>query len=148
MENNHKFNPSHVGLETERYSDPSTIIIFGASGNLTKRKLMPALFNLFTKGFIPEGSKIIGIARSYTDHSNFREEMKKAVQEQNPDYGKSNLDWDEFSKLLHYISADFGNESSYLKLEKEIKDLESCLTEKSPHKQRERSDLVYFLWQK
>jgi glucose-6-phosphate 1-dehydrogenase len=125
MEINHKFNPSHAGLETERFSDPSIIIIFGASGNLTKRKLMPALFSLFTKGFIPEGSKIIGLARSYTDHTNFREEMRKAVQEQNPDAGKSNLDWDEFSKILHYISTDFGNESAYGKLEKEIKELES-----------------------
>jgi glucose-6-phosphate 1-dehydrogenase len=124
-ETNYKFNPAHEGLETERFCDPSIIIIFGASGNLTRRKLMPAMFNLYTKGFIPAGSKIVGLSRSYKDHFHFRGEMKKAIQEFGSEEQKSNLDWEEFSKLLYYISADFGNEHSYENLKKEIEELES-----------------------
>ncbi len=125
IEINHNFNPAHTGLETERLCDPSILVIFGASGNLTKRKLMPALFNLYTKGYIPEGSKIVGLSRSYTDHFNFRNEMKKAIQEFGADDQKGNLDWEEFSKLLHYISADFGDDNSYENLNNEILKLES-----------------------
>jgi glucose-6-phosphate 1-dehydrogenase len=125
MEENHDFNPAHAGLETERFCDPSILIIFGASGNLTRSKLMPALFNLYTRGYIPEGSKIVGLSRSYKDHYHFRGEMKKAVQEFGSEDQKSNLDWDEFSKLLYYISADFGDEKSYQKLKDEIVKLEA-----------------------
>lgn len=125
IEINHNYNPSHQGLETERYSDPSIIVIFGASGNLARRKLMPALFKLYTNGFIPEGSKIIGLSRAYKDHHNFRDEMKKAISEFGSEDQKGNLDWDEFSKMLYYISADFENDTSYGNLKDEIIELES-----------------------
>ena len=124
-EENQYFNPSHEGLETEKFCDPSILIIFGASGNLTRAKLMPALFNLYKKGHIPEGSKIVGLSRSYKDHYHFRDEMKKAIKEFGSDEQKKSLDWDEFSKLLYYISADFGDEKSYEKLKDEIIKLES-----------------------
>lgn len=125
IEENNNYNPTHKGLETERFSDPSIIVIFGASGNLTRSKLMPALFKLYTNGYIPEGSKIAGLSRTYKDHYHFRDEMKKAIQQYGSEDQKSGLDWDEFSKLLHYIKADFSKEESFEKLKVEITELES-----------------------
>ena len=68
----HLFDPSHSGLEKEKYCDPCIFVIFGASGDLTKRKLMPALFELYRNGNMAEGSKIIGFSRSFKDHFHFR----------------------------------------------------------------------------
>ena len=124
IEDNQYFNPAHEGLETEKLCDPSILVIFGASGNLTRAKLMPALFNLYTKGYLPEGSKIVGLSRSFRDHYHFRDEMKKAIKAFGSEDQKSRLDWDEFSKLLYYIKADFNNEKSFEKLKNEIIKLE------------------------
>ena len=121
----HLFDPSHSGLEKEKYCDPCIFVIFGASGDLTKRKLMPALFELYRNGNMAEGSKIIGFSRSFKDHFHFRQEMKKAINEYGTKEQKDDVDWKEFSDTLHYISADFNDPGSYEKLKKEIAELES-----------------------
>jgi len=109
----------YEGLETERTSEPSLIIIFGASGNLTKRKLMPALFNLFSNGFIPEGSKIAGVSRSFSDDNNFRDSMKEAIKAAGINTGKN-----DFYELLYHINSEFQDKNSYNNLKKEIERLE------------------------
>lgn len=125
MENVHIFDPDHAGLEKERYCDPCIIVIFGASGDLTKRKLMPALFNLFKNGFMAEGSKIMGLSRSFTDHYDFRNAMHTAINEFGSVDQKNDPDWEDFSGFLHYLKADFNNPESYNSLSKEIELLES-----------------------
>jgi len=54
----------------------TTIVIFGASGDLSKRKLIPALFNLFRKGRLPEKFNILGFSSSDLDHQAFRERIQ------------------------------------------------------------------------
>lgn len=125
MENIHLFDPSHTGLEKEKYCDPCIIVIFGASGDLTKRKLMPALFNLQKNGQMDEGSKIIGFSRSFTDHFAFRTEMKKAIKQFGTEDQQDETDWKDFAEILHYISADFNNLDAFEKLKKEIQSLEA-----------------------
>jgi glucose-6-phosphate 1-dehydrogenase len=124
-ENTRLFDPTHAGLEQEKYCDPCIIVIFGASGDLTKRKLMPALFELYRNGNMAEGSKIIGFSRSFTDHFHFRQEMKKAIDEFGTEEQKNDIDWKDFSNSLHYIRADFNDSNSFLLLKKEIEKLES-----------------------
>ncbi|HEY3250286.1 MAG TPA: glucose-6-phosphate dehydrogenase [Ignavibacteria bacterium] len=121
MEITHKFNPEHKGLETERKCDASTIIIFGASGNLTRKKLMPALYKLYVQGFIGNDTKIIGVSRTYNDDNEFREAMKKAIKETETDC----KGWDQFSEILDHIKADTNNDESYEDLKKEIINLET-----------------------
>ena len=125
MENIHLFDPTHIGLEKERYCDPCIIVIFGASGDLTKRKLMPALFNLHRNGLMDEGSKIIGFSRSFTDHFVFRSAMKKAINDFGEDDQQNETDWKDFSEILHYINADFNDPRAFEKLKTEIETLES-----------------------
>lgn len=115
MEYNHKFNPAHEGLETERTCDPSTIIIFGASGNLTKKKLMPALYNLYLKGMLSKESKIIGIARSFKDNNHFRDMMKSSIAES----GHSGIG-QGFTDMLYYINAELNSPQSYENLKIEL----------------------------
>jgi len=80
---------------------PCTIVIFGASGDLTARKLIPALFNLFCNGGLPERLAIVGAARSPLDDLEFREKMKIAVQP------SSDRQWDDFAAHLHYRRINY-----------------------------------------
>ena len=59
----------------------TSILIFGASGDLTQRKLIPALYNQFTKGKLPEAFNIVGISRTEFSHDAFRADMQKSVKE-------------------------------------------------------------------
>src|SRR5438874_10905800 len=71
-------NPLREGLEQERVPDASCLVIFGASGELTQRKLIPALYSLAHDGLLPAGPTIIGYARpDYTDDA-FRMAMREA----------------------------------------------------------------------
>ena len=78
------------------------IVIFGASGDLTKRKLMPALYHLWERGMTPKNFAILGVARSKYEDEAFRQKMFDFKPEQYPDAAK----WAEFSKLIHYEAAD------------------------------------------
>lgn len=84
----------------------TTILIFGASGDLTKRKLVPALFNQYKKGKLDSDFNIVGISRSQFSHDDFREKMKNGVEQFSKDYDEST--WESFSPKLRYIPADAG----------------------------------------
>lgn len=90
-------------------SRPTTILIFGASGDLTRRKLLPALYNLYKKGRLPKDFIIIGNSRSDYTHEAFRERMQQGVQEFS---GKSYDEalWMEFAPKIFYVAADAGQE--------------------------------------
>jgi glucose-6-phosphate 1-dehydrogenase len=98
-------------------SPPSTsIVIFGASGDLTWRKLVPALYNNFKKGRLAGCDRIIGFARRpYTDDT-FRAHLKEGVTEFSP--GSFDPDvWKEFSARLHYFQGDLDVSADFQKLE-------------------------------
>ena len=109
-------NPLREGLRFERLPDPCIMVIFGASGDLTHRKLIPALYNLAYDGLLPPGFSVVGYARRpYTDEE-FRQEMRAAVerfsrrQPIDPDV------WETFAQGLFYFAADFHVASAYPKL--------------------------------
>jgi glucose-6-phosphate 1-dehydrogenase len=84
---------------------PLSIVICGASGDLTARKLVPSLYRLDRKKRLPPEAKIIGVARSPFSDDAFREKMAKALQE----YSKGDWDakaWEAFAPRLHYVAAD------------------------------------------
>ena len=73
-------NPLLEGLHLRRTPDPCALVIFGASGDLTRRKLFPALYSLALRQMLPERFGIVGVARSQETDDEFRERMKEAVQ--------------------------------------------------------------------
>ncbi len=83
------------------------MVIFGASGDLTHRKLMPALFKLERDGLLHDGFKIVGFARSQKDDESFRREMRETVRE--PPGGNDLKDeiWRRFSSRLHYLTGRY-----------------------------------------
>ena len=64
---------------TEPTAQPITLVIFGASGDLTRRKLVPALYQLFKQKLLPPTLKIVGVARRPLSDQAFRRKMKEAV---------------------------------------------------------------------
>ena len=96
-------------------SATNTIVIFGASGDLTSRKLIPALFNLYRRKRLPEPFQIVGFARRPYTHDEFRQSMQAAVQEAG-DFDQAT--WDEFSKLLWYSPGDLTKPEDYDALHK------------------------------
>ena len=89
-------------------ASPLTVVIFGASGDLTGRKLIPALFNLFIKKRLPAEARILGVARSEFTDDSFREQIEPKVKDAFKSSGEawSEEEWAEFAKRLHYVSAD------------------------------------------
>jgi glucose-6-phosphate 1-dehydrogenase len=86
---------------------PTTIVIFGASGDLTRRKLVPALYNLFIKGRMPKRFNIVGVSRSQYSHDAIRERFQTGVREFSADsYDETR--WYEFAPHLYYHASDAG----------------------------------------
>jgi glucose-6-phosphate 1-dehydrogenase len=103
-------NPLLEGLHVRRTPDPCLLVIFGASGDLTKRKLFPALYSLAFRHLLPERFAVIGIARSQESDDEFRERMKEAVQEFARDEFRDDV-WETLTDGMRYFSADFSDEA-------------------------------------
>lgn len=106
--------------EIERWPAPCTIIIFGASGDLTHRKLIPALYNLFCSKRLPDHFCIVGASRTEMDDGAFRSKMHQKMQ----DAGIDLKAWDEFEKCLYYQAVTYDNPSSYKALSSRLADLD------------------------
>jgi glucose-6-phosphate 1-dehydrogenase len=74
-------NPLRIGLMQERTPEPLILVIFGASGDLTARKLIPAVYNLKQQRRLPPELTIVGVARRDWSHDYFREQMRKGLEE-------------------------------------------------------------------
>jgi glucose-6-phosphate 1-dehydrogenase len=90
------------GLAMARRPEPCTMVIFGASGDLTKRKLFPALYSLAYRQMLPEKFSVLGVARTEGTDNEFRERMKAAVQEFGRDDFREDV-WDELADGMHYV---------------------------------------------
>ncbi|MFO0902983.1 MAG: glucose-6-phosphate dehydrogenase [Pirellulales bacterium] len=102
---------------------PHTIVIFGASGDLTSRKLVPALFQLYQKGRLPKDTRIVGVARTVFTSDAWREELAGTTARES---GKSfQADkWQEFAPLLHYLPGDAENPADYAALAQLLEKIE------------------------
>ncbi len=90
----------------------ATLVIFGATGDLTRRKLMPALYNLFVDGLIDPSTAIIGFARRPLSDKDFRDQMRQAVEKHSRRVVESES-WTRFAGGLRYTQGDFSNAEAY-----------------------------------
>ncbi|UCG22015.1 MAG: glucose-6-phosphate dehydrogenase, partial [Deltaproteobacteria bacterium] len=101
--------------------DPCTIVIFGASGDLTARKLVPALYNLFLNEGLPSPFAIVGTSRTELTHDEFREKLKTSYgATENSDLSR----WDEFAGNLYYKPVVYDSLDSYKELAKFLRELD------------------------
>ncbi len=100
------------------------LIIFGASGDLTRRKLIPALFELFREKLLPERYAILGVSRTALTSETFRNSMKSALKEQTGAGKTSKKQIDEFAGLLNYISIETSDNAAYAEVKEMMAGLE------------------------
>src|SRR5271170_1160917 len=109
---------SKVSTSNERIPDPTIIVIFGASGDLTKRKLLPALYHLKQTGLLPENFAIVGVARRPLGDT-FAADMRAGILEfGGVKEGDSKLD--DFIKKVHYFAMNFDDGDAYVRLKAEL----------------------------
>ena len=115
-------NPLREGLDQERVPDASCLVIFGASGDLTQRKLIPGLYSLAHDGLLPAGQTIIGYARpEYTDDA-FRMAMREACDKFARTKPVDDAIWENFAKGLFYVQGEFGEEDGYERLRRKLEE--------------------------
>ncbi|MDX1418076.1 MAG: glucose-6-phosphate dehydrogenase [Candidatus Promineifilaceae bacterium] len=100
-------------------SEITTIVIFGASGDLTKRKLIPALFDLFLKERLPEQWQIVGVSRSAMSDEEFRGRMELGVEEFTNHKLNEDL-WSEFSSHVRYFAGDLSKLDDMVDLDQDL----------------------------
>lgn len=98
-----------------RKPEPTAIVIFGATGDLTKRKLAPALFNVMLDRAISEPTQIIGVSRSDLTAQQFAAQLEPSVKE----HSRQKVEmaaWDKFAGMLDYVGGEFADDATYEKL--------------------------------
>jgi glucose-6-phosphate 1-dehydrogenase len=115
-------NPLLEGLSVRARPEPCAVVIFGASGDLTQRKLMPALYSLAYRHLLPEKFAVVGAARSQLTDEEFRDRMRDAVQTHARDDFRQDV-WDALADGMRYCplkAADEGDEDRLGRLLDEI----------------------------
>ena len=102
---------------------PTTVMIFGASGDLAQRKLVPAFYNLQRKGRLPSQTRIVGSARHDYGDQGFRQRMRDGVLEFSHDTFDPEM-WEAFAPKLHYFQSDLSEPQTIESLKEYLKDLE------------------------
>ncbi len=100
---------------------PCVVVIFGASGDLTSRKLIPALYELATAGELPASTTVLGVARTELNDEQWRDSLKPAVEKYAREFNAST--WTTFANRLHYQAADATDSGQWQTLRQRIADL-------------------------
>lgn len=101
-----------------------SVVIFGASGDLTSRKLIPALYGLFRRGRLPQNTRILGTARSSFTDETWRNQLTETTQS----FAGSSFDletWREFTQSVHYCSTDIEQAGDFRRLSQKLNDMEN-----------------------
>jgi glucose-6-phosphate 1-dehydrogenase len=117
-------NPFRVGLETERTPAPCVFVVFGASGDLTRRKLLPALYNLAVSRLLPPGFSIVGFAVTELTDEAFRQSMHEGIAQFSRRKPIDDAVWTDFASRLHYVSGSFDDVANFLKLRAKLEELD------------------------
>lgn len=94
-------------------ADPCTMVIFGAMGDLTRRKLMPAVYQLMKEGLVDPEFAVLGVGRESGDDEEFRRRMREALQSSDEVEDFDETLWQDLCTRLHYVSADLMQPAEY-----------------------------------
>lgn len=101
-----KQNPLIEGMQIERRADPFAMVILGAHGDLTKRKLLPALYALYLQDSLPKEFAVVGLSRTKMSDEQFRTLMRESLRQYASDLPFHEETWDQFASSLYYLPAD------------------------------------------
>src|SRR3954468_16963965 len=116
--------PEDIGGEGRKPGDPCIMVIFGASGDLTKRKLIPALYNLAKENLLSSNFALVGFARNEFTTEQFRERINEEIKL----YATSEVDpelWKWFAERIYYMTGEFNDPEAFQKLKVFLADLDT-----------------------
>src|SRR6059036_850449 len=116
-------NPLREGLSTRAVPQPCSIVIFGATGDLTHRKLVPALYNLAADGELPPAVVIVGFARRPKTDDEFRHDLEEAMRKFSRQPLRDEI-WKNFAQSITYHQSEFQDESGYKALAKRLDEID------------------------
>jgi glucose-6-phosphate 1-dehydrogenase len=116
-------NPLHDGLRLEPTPGPTTLVIFGASGDLTRRKLLPAVYRLTQRSRLPAQFAVIGVARTEMTDGQFRAQLGDSLKEfvgatSGDEVARS------LASRLHYIAGEMDDEALYRKIKDKLGEID------------------------
>ncbi len=118
-------NPLEETAHQHKALDPCVMVIFGATGDLTARKLVPAVYNLAREGQLPSHFACVGFARRDKDHDVFRSEMKEGIEKFSRVKPLDDTVWETFSQQLFYHRSEFDNDEGYKGLKTFLEELDA-----------------------
>ncbi len=118
--------PKDQAPEVVRAKDPLTLVIFGASGDLAHRKLIPALFHLHSGGFMPERFAVIGFSRTPMSDAVFRDNLVKSLREVLGKDAPNDLANHPVIKALHYVAGNNDDPEAFARLRAKMEELDSA----------------------
>lgn len=129
-------NPLREGLSARAVPQPCNIVIFGATGDLTHRKLIPALYNLAADGELPPAVTVIGFARREKSDDDFRHEMEEATRQFSRQPVRDEI-WKPFAESIFYLQSEFADEGGFRRLAE-------CLAKMDKERGTRGNRLFYF----
>src|SRR6266446_6110941 len=125
QQNNRFLPPPHVLASMHPHSTdvPSIIVIFGGAGDLSHRKLLPALYNLMVDGDLPQKFAVVGFSMEQIDDDTYRTFARSGVEK----FSRQKLNeemWAKFAPLLHFVSGTFTEAGDYAKLRERVEQLD------------------------
>jgi glucose-6-phosphate 1-dehydrogenase len=117
-------NPLRLGLRMHRTPEPCAVVIFGATGDLTHRKLVPALYNLQRERLLPPGFSVVGAARRDWTDDFFRQGLREDAQEHSRSGLQDDL-WDSFAEGISYVRVPFDDPAAYQALAARLAEIDA-----------------------
>jgi len=112
--------PAAGGNGDRKNLDACTIVIFGASGDLTARKLIPALYHLFKEKLMPPTFRVVGFARREKNDASWRQELRTALDQFSRTKPVDEKVWNDFAENIFYCQGDLTDDAAYKKLETQL----------------------------
>jgi glucose-6-phosphate 1-dehydrogenase len=117
-------NPLRAGMRLEPAAEPCIVVIFGATGDLTKRKLLPALYRLAQQQLIPPEFAIVGTARQPLGDDDYRALMREAVSAFGDDDPVDETSWNSFADCVFYVPGEFKDPETYARLKSRLEEID------------------------
>jgi glucose-6-phosphate 1-dehydrogenase len=121
-------NPLRPGLRADTAPDPCAVVIFGASGDLAHRKLVPALYNLAVGAHLPAAFAIVGVSKTAYAHEEFAAEMREAVGKFSRTKPVDPDIWQDFAAGMRYVPGSFDDADTFARLRTQLEEVDRART--------------------
>src|SRR6266478_1829771 len=124
-------NPLRPGLRADSAPEPCAVVIFGASGDLAHRKLVPALYNLAVGAHLPAAFGIVGVSKSAYSHDEFAQDMREAVGRFSRTRPVDQEIWQDFAAGIRYVAGSFDDPGTFARLRAQLEELDRTRSTRS-----------------